>query len=150
MGWTIVVLAFDSRLVLGIFLFTTASRTAPGPTQPSIQWVPGSLFRGLKLTTYLHLVPRSKNAWSCTSTRNTPPWCGAELKYRDSFNLTFTFSFLEGGLYKTSTSKTNGRAKNTAVNSSRWDVEIQNCCSAFELCLDGIQFCWSSMKLTCT
>jgi hypothetical protein len=28
---------------LGIFLFTTASRTATGPTQPPIQWVPASL-----------------------------------------------------------------------------------------------------------
>jgi hypothetical protein len=31
MGWTIGVLGFDSRPELGIFLFTTASRTALGP-----------------------------------------------------------------------------------------------------------------------
>jgi hypothetical protein len=41
----------------------TASRTALGPTQPRIQWVPGALSlgvkrRGVKLTTHLHLVPR--------------------------------------------------------------------------------------------
>jgi hypothetical protein len=29
---------------------------------------PGDKRRGVKLTTHLHLVPRSKNAWSCTST----------------------------------------------------------------------------------
>jgi hypothetical protein len=69
------VLGFDSRWGLGIFLFITASITALGPTQPPIQWVIGALSLvvkrpGVKLTTHLHLVPRSKNAWSYTS---TPP-----------------------------------------------------------------------------
>jgi hypothetical protein len=53
---------------LGIFLFTTASR----PTQPPIQWVPGPLSLGLsgrcvKLTTHIHLLPRSKNEWRYSS-----------------------------------------------------------------------------------
>jgi hypothetical protein len=47
-GWTMGVLGFDSRRELGIFLFTTASRTALGPTQTSIQWVPGALSLGVK------------------------------------------------------------------------------------------------------
>jgi hypothetical protein len=47
-GWTVGVLAFDSRWGLGIFLFTTASRTALGPTQPPTQWVAGALSLGVK------------------------------------------------------------------------------------------------------
>jgi hypothetical protein len=48
LGWTIGVLWFDSRCGLGIFLFTTASRTALGPTQHPIQWVPGAVSLGVK------------------------------------------------------------------------------------------------------
>jgi hypothetical protein len=47
-GWTIGVLEFDSRRGLGIFLFTTGSKTALGPIQPPIQRVPGSLSLGVK------------------------------------------------------------------------------------------------------
>jgi hypothetical protein len=78
-GWMIRVLEFDSRWGLRIFLFTTASRPALGPTHPPIQWVPGALSlgvkngRGVKLITHLHLVPRSKNAWSYTSTSTSTP-----------------------------------------------------------------------------
>jgi hypothetical protein len=38
------------RLPVGVgnFFFTTASRTALGPTQPPIQWVPGALSTGVK------------------------------------------------------------------------------------------------------
>jgi hypothetical protein len=43
-----------------IFLFSTASRPTMGPTQPSIQVVPGQSGRGINLTIYLHLVPRSR------------------------------------------------------------------------------------------
>jgi hypothetical protein len=38
---------FPAGLV--IFLFTTASRTALGPTQPPIQWVSGALSPGGKV-----------------------------------------------------------------------------------------------------
>jgi hypothetical protein len=45
---TIGVLGFDSRRGMGIFLFTTASRTALGSTEPPIQWVLGDLSLGVK------------------------------------------------------------------------------------------------------
>jgi hypothetical protein len=68
-GWTIGVLGFDSRVGLGIFLFTTASRTKLEPTQPPIHWIPGVLSLGVKREAdHSHLVPRSKNEWSYTST----------------------------------------------------------------------------------
>jgi hypothetical protein len=47
-GWTIGVLGFDFRRGVGIFLFTTAPRTALGPTQPPIQWVLESPSLGVK------------------------------------------------------------------------------------------------------
>jgi hypothetical protein len=67
------VLRFDSRRGLGIFLFTTFSRTALGPTQPPIQWVPGTLSLEAKQPGREadHSPPSSaevKNAWSYTST----------------------------------------------------------------------------------
>jgi hypothetical protein len=48
-GWRIGVLWFDSQRRLRIFLLTTVSRTALGPTQPPIQRVAGALSLGVKL-----------------------------------------------------------------------------------------------------
>jgi hypothetical protein len=56
---------FESWQGLGILLFTTMSQPDLVPTQPPIQWVPG-LFHwgqgscGMKLTTHLHLAPKSR------------------------------------------------------------------------------------------
>jgi hypothetical protein len=66
---------FDSRQGLRIFLFTTVSRPALGPTQPPIQWVRETLSLGLKRPGREtdHLSPSSadvKSVWSYTS---TPP-----------------------------------------------------------------------------
>jgi hypothetical protein len=76
-GWAIGVRGFDSRRGPGIFLFTAASRPVLGPTQPPIQWVPGTLSLGVKqLGREADHSPPSrnevKNAWSYTS---TPPIC---------------------------------------------------------------------------
>jgi hypothetical protein len=79
------VLGFDSRRRLGIFLFTTASRTALGPIQPPIQWVSGALSLGVKRPGREadHSPPSSaevKNAWSYTSTTQYAfmAWCSVK------------------------------------------------------------------------
>jgi hypothetical protein len=66
----------------GIFLFTTASRTALEPNQPPIQWVPGALSLVVKRPGREadHSPPASaedKNAWSYTSTPQYAfmAWC---------------------------------------------------------------------------
>jgi hypothetical protein len=69
------ILGLDSWWELEIFLFTTASRMALGPTQPHIQWVLGALSLGVKWPgcEAEHSHPSSaevKNAWSYIS---TPP-----------------------------------------------------------------------------
>jgi hypothetical protein len=83
-------LGFESRQEMGIFLLT-ASRSALGPIQPPIQWVPGAFSLGIKrLGREADRSPPSstkvKNAWSYTSTPNTPSWRGAQLKHRNIFN----------------------------------------------------------------
>jgi hypothetical protein len=59
----------EFRQGLGIFLFTTAFRPALGPTQPLIQWAPGTLSLGVKrpeseADNSPSSSPEVKNAWS--------------------------------------------------------------------------------------
>jgi hypothetical protein len=77
------VLGFDSRRGLGIFLFTTVTRTALGPTQPPIQWVPRALSLGVKrpVREADHSPPSSAEVKEWVElyihSPNTPSWCGA-------------------------------------------------------------------------
>jgi hypothetical protein len=57
-------------------------QTGSGPTQPPIQWVPGALSPGqsgwgVKLTTHLQLVPRSRKCGSVRPLPHTPSCCSA-------------------------------------------------------------------------
>jgi hypothetical protein len=97
-GWTIGVLGFDSRRGLGIFPFTTASRTALDPAHSPIHWVPGALsLRVKRLGREADLSPSSSaEVKKCVELYlqfpNTPSWHGAQLKkqHRDGFTFTFT------------------------------------------------------------
>jgi hypothetical protein len=77
---------FESRQGMGIFLFTTASRLALGPTQPPIQWVSGALSPGVKRSRCEidHSPPSSSEVKECVElylhSPNTPSWRGAQLK----------------------------------------------------------------------
>jgi hypothetical protein len=68
-------LGFDSRRGLGIVLFTTASRTALEPTQPSIQCVPGALSLGIKRPGREadHSPPSSAEVKECVSSSRKVP-----------------------------------------------------------------------------
>jgi hypothetical protein len=87
----------DSRRGLGIFLFTTASGTPLGPTQPPTQWVLKAVSLGIKRPAREvdHLPPSSAevtNAWNYTSTPQYAfmAWCF--LKQRDNFTLSIPFN----------------------------------------------------------
>jgi hypothetical protein len=85
-GWTIEVLGFDSLRGLGIFLFTTTSRTALGPTQLPIQCVPEALSLEVKRPECEadRSPPSSAEVKECVElylhTPNTPSWRGAQFK----------------------------------------------------------------------
>jgi hypothetical protein len=87
----------------GIFLFTTASRTSMGPTQPTIQWVSGALSLGLKRPEREadHLSPSSAKVKECVEpylhSPNTPSWLDAQLKkHRDNFTFYLYLYYLYG------------------------------------------------------
>jgi hypothetical protein len=87
---------------LGIFLFTTESVTALGPTQPPIQWIPWALSLEVKRPGREadHSPPSSAEVEECVElylhSPNTFSWRDAQLKHRDklTFSLTPIVKFL--------------------------------------------------------
>jgi hypothetical protein len=78
---------FESRQGLEVFLFTTASRMALGPTQPPIQWVPEAVSLEVKRPgreTDHSPTSRAeiKNAWSYTSIPQYAfvVWCSVKVQ----------------------------------------------------------------------
>jgi len=102
-GWTIGVLGFDSRRCLGLFIFTTAFRTALEPTQPPIQWVPGAFSLGVKLPGREadHSPPSSAEVIECVElylhSPSMPSWRGTQLKRKHTGNFTFSSEILQQG-----------------------------------------------------
>jgi hypothetical protein len=91
-------LGFDFRRGLGNFLFTTASRTALGLTQPPFQWVLGVLSLRVKRPGREadHSPPSSAEVKECVElylySPNAPSWCGAQLKkHKEKFIFIFTW-----------------------------------------------------------
>jgi hypothetical protein len=79
-----------SQRGLGIFLFNTASRTALGPGQPPMQWVPGALSLEVKRPGRKadHSPPTSAEVkeWAelYLHSPNTPSWRGSQLKWKST------------------------------------------------------------------
>jgi hypothetical protein len=71
------------------FYFSALSKPTLGPTQPPIQWVPGSFFRGgLKLTTRILLVLRSRKCGTIHPVPHMPSWhCAQLVKHTGQFYL---------------------------------------------------------------
>jgi hypothetical protein len=111
--WMVGVLGFDSRRGLEIILFTTASRTALGPTQPPIQRVPGDISLWVKRPggEAVHSLSSSAEVKECVElylhSPNMPSWRGAQLKHRDSFTFTLHVGYYGICRFQTNTKTLN-------------------------------------------
>jgi hypothetical protein len=65
------------RVLVGSRIFSTSCRPALGSIQPRVQGTPGALSRGVKLTTHLQPVPRSRKCGSIHPLPHTPSWHSA-------------------------------------------------------------------------
>jgi hypothetical protein len=151
---------FDFRRGLGIFIFATVSRTALGPTQLPLQWLPGALSLGIKqlFREADHSPPCSAEVKECVElclhSPNTPSWRGAQLKkaqrqlqllrvLRFIFHEYFSVSF-QGTLYiekVPSTHRTTRSIKYAKLQSTHFGLRVLYISaiftSGFPIDLDG-------------
>jgi hypothetical protein len=104
MGWTIGVVGFDSRRWLGIFLFTTASKTALGTPSLLSNRYHGILSLGAnrpgREADHSPLsIAEVKVSGAIPPLPNTPSWRRAQLKHRDNFTFTLCFQFRTNDVY---------------------------------------------------
>jgi hypothetical protein len=98
---------------LGIFLFTTASRTALGPTKPPTQWIPGAHSLGVERPGHEtdHSLPSSAGGQRMSG--DIPPlpnytfmtWCS--VKVQGQLYLFYLYIFLYAGLFLIKSFKSN-------------------------------------------
>jgi hypothetical protein len=88
---------FESRQRLRIFLFTTASRLDLGPNQPKPMRATGSFpgvkRPGVKMTTYLHIVSRSRMRGAIPPLPQYAFMARCSVKKRGGKNFPFYFTF---------------------------------------------------------
>jgi hypothetical protein len=80
----------------GFFLFASAARPALGPMHHPIQWIMGDFPRGkadVKLTTYLHLIPKSRKRGATFPLPQRVFMARYLVKHRDNF------TFMEKNTY---------------------------------------------------
>jgi hypothetical protein len=96
LGYALDNCGFESQQGLGIFLFTTMSRLALGPTHPPTESIPRVLSLGVKPLGHKadHSLPFSAevNVWtiSLLPQYTFMVWCSVKKKHRDNFTSTFT------------------------------------------------------------
>jgi hypothetical protein len=121
----------QSRQELGIFLFTTVSRPALGPTQPPIQWIPEALCLEVRWPAReaQHSPPSSaevNNAWSYTSAPQYAftTWCH---EYQLHFRVTTCINCLSSKKF----SKKKFRFIKEKYRHNRWALQVPVCLNFF-------------------
>jgi hypothetical protein len=129
-----------------MFLFTTASRPALGPTQPPIQWVPGMKLPGREVDHSYPFSAEVKNTWRYTSTLPYVfmAWC--LVKHRDNFTFNFYLTPQTSGVHLALFAVRQISAKfmfsgSCKAASLRWSRDVSTGTKISEAKIRAIYFC---------